>query len=788
MRIRLFLFFMLLASVVWGQDGQDFRKIYQQAEAEYNIGHFTASVNLLNDNIKHFTGTLKVSAYRLLALCYIGEDNVPDAEKNVSMLLNADPYYTVTIHDPARFSDMVEKLKKGGAMLVTASMQAEKVEEAPVPVTLITEDMMKAIGARNLKDVLTAYVPGMSSIENGTDQNVAMRGVYTSEQEKILIMMDGHRLNSYFTNSSAPDYSISLEKVKQIEVLRGPASSLYGNVALTAVVNIITKNGSDVDGMKASYGMGNYGQYKADLIFGKRFTDTDIIGWCSFYQSDGEKVYEDKKDGHGFLPLSGNITLNGFKEYPSLDVGFKFQWKNFYAMYNYQQSKMIPTYSMSVFRAPYSYEKYRSIDGMKPGHGHAINRGELGYKGNLKNVNINAALYIDVEETNYYDVSGDTIPPVSTFPIEGTDESITPTIGCSQSVNTHGYLYGMSVKANYDYSIHGWKGSFLSGIQLDNYNLNDNSIVIGQNYGEIIASYSKEKQVINTGNEISFSGFMQLKQHLGKYLIANAGLRYDYKDRLSGTNIQNVSPRIALIYLRDNWDVKLNYSQSFVDAPYFYRNNTLKSYKGADALSPEYMYSYQLTFSRKFKPIHLTYEGNVYYNHLKDIIYNDASNKDTPYINAGFFKSCGMEHSLHYFTDRIRSDLNLTWQWEIDSKNYTTTGHKINDVPTFMLNWIVSAKVLSKDSHTIWIHTNMNLLSKQTSVISSGLGSSATYKEQTIPTRAVLNCGIDYIGKHLGLSLSSYNVLDSTYLQGGSGVAPIQQTGMWYMATATYKF
>ena len=110
--------------------------------------------------------------------------------------------------------------------------------------------------------MLAAYVPGLNIIDCNDDINIAMRGIYSSTQEKILIMLNGHRLNSYATNTAAPDFSISLENVKQIEVLRGPASSLYGDVALTGVVNIITKQGADVDGVLAKLGVGNYGQIK----------------------------------------------------------------------------------------------------------------------------------------------------------------------------------------------------------------------------------------------------------------------------------------------------------------------------------------------------------------------------------------------------------------------------------------------------------------------------------------------------------------------------------------------
>ncbi|MGX8683635.1 MAG: TonB-dependent receptor plug domain-containing protein, partial [Bacteroidales bacterium] len=72
------------------------------------------------------------------------------AEDYVGKLLAADPYYKA-YNDAPRFADMVERLKGGKTSTIsTASQQAETVEEAPVPVTLITEEMIKMIGARTL--------------------------------------------------------------------------------------------------------------------------------------------------------------------------------------------------------------------------------------------------------------------------------------------------------------------------------------------------------------------------------------------------------------------------------------------------------------------------------------------------------------------------------------------------------------------------------------------------------------------------------------------------------------
>lgn len=125
----------------------------------------------------------------------------------------------------------------------TASRQFEEIEQVPVPISIITQEMIENSGALSLKELIVQYVPGFSNVQDHNEVNFSNRGVYASSQQKVLIMLNGHRLNSRAYSMANPDFSISLDKIKQIEVLRGPASSLYGNVALTAVINIVTKSG-----------------------------------------------------------------------------------------------------------------------------------------------------------------------------------------------------------------------------------------------------------------------------------------------------------------------------------------------------------------------------------------------------------------------------------------------------------------------------------------------------------------------------------------------------------------
>jgi len=166
------------------------RQIYDQAESEYKTGRLEQAVDLLQSNLNNFQGNLRQNAYRLISLCYLAQDSLSQSENYAMLLLKENPYYT-SVQDPIRFEDIINRLKSGTkATIITASNQAESLDEAPVPVTLITEDMINLSGARNLKELLLTFVPGMINVECNEELNIAMRGIYSSGQEKILIMLN----------------------------------------------------------------------------------------------------------------------------------------------------------------------------------------------------------------------------------------------------------------------------------------------------------------------------------------------------------------------------------------------------------------------------------------------------------------------------------------------------------------------------------------------------------------------------------------------------------------------
>lgn len=80
--------------------------------------------------------------------------------------------------------------------VVSASRSYEPLSEVPVPVTIITSDMIKSSGSIDLRDILVMYVPGLTKVEDTDESNIAMHGVFGSNQQKILFMLNGHRLNT----------------------------------------------------------------------------------------------------------------------------------------------------------------------------------------------------------------------------------------------------------------------------------------------------------------------------------------------------------------------------------------------------------------------------------------------------------------------------------------------------------------------------------------------------------------------------------------------------------------
>ena len=783
-RIYLIIYMVAILLQVHAQN-ESMRQVYDQAESEYQIGHIEQAKELLKEKITSFSGNLKVSAYRLLSLCSLSLDETEEAEQYVRLLLQEDPYYSISAQDPLRFADMIEVFKHGQKQTITtASKLAESVEDAPVPVTLITEDMIKMSTARTLQELLFDYVPGINIVE-GEEANFAMRGMFSYSQENVLIMLNGERLNSYCTNSIAPDYRIALNNIKQIEVLRGAASSLYGNVALSAVVNIITKKGSDTDGLKASVGAGSMHTIKGDLMFGKHYINSDLLVWGSFYSSRGYRhdiAGDDPDDGYGIIPIDGYLYTNSYNHKPTYNIGGTYQWRHLNLQFNHYQGKRGHTYCSLIYPSTFDYNNYSTLDGMKPGRSVTSTNARLQYQDTWKDLSWETSLSANFETTMLYNVWGDTLSDSSIVPtIVFLDPSCPPkmTEGAFQTQKWQNYNITGMIKLAYDYDAGKiGKGNILFGAQYDYFDLYYNDFSLGDIYGRVLyTGVNNYSPLIKNNHEYNFSLYTQLKHSFNDHFILNIGLRYDHKDRYVNSAKKVLSPRVALIWKPTNkLAFKASYSRSFVDAPYFYRASSLV-YTGNEDLTPQYLDNIQLTAMVKIPSLHMEYEGNIFYDNVKDII----NLIDYVYTNSGVVKSIGLENTLSYNHKNWNVRGTLYMHTVIDADGLSASGNKFYSVPNLSAH-LQASKMLFRN---FWLMTNFSFSTKNDFkypdyIFLNGQPIGAEVKE--LPSCFLADVGATYRWKFLELNVKCKNIFNHQYRLGGDRV-PVLQEGRSILAT-----
>lgn len=130
-----------------------------------------------------------------------------------------------------------------------ASTEAKTFRDAPAAVYVITETMIRERGYLYLYDALRD-APGFDITWMGGLYGpiLAQHGLDTQENNKLVLMIDGIVDNNLSAGTAQIYMQYSLQNVKRIEILYGPASALYGANAMTGLINIITKTGQDLKG------------------------------------------------------------------------------------------------------------------------------------------------------------------------------------------------------------------------------------------------------------------------------------------------------------------------------------------------------------------------------------------------------------------------------------------------------------------------------------------------------------------------------------------------------------
>lgn len=142
---------------------------------------------------------------------------------------------------PAPFA-LAEDTVRAGDVYVTATRVEKELQQVPMSVTVMTAEDVKRSGARTVGELLED-VPGVQ-IQNDGSQGLKRVSIRGENAFRTLVLIDGQKISEQKSMSGSP-MLIDASRIERIEVIKGPASVLYGSDAIGGVVNIITKKGGE---------------------------------------------------------------------------------------------------------------------------------------------------------------------------------------------------------------------------------------------------------------------------------------------------------------------------------------------------------------------------------------------------------------------------------------------------------------------------------------------------------------------------------------------------------------
>lgn len=178
---------------------------------------------------------------------------------------------------PAEMDDLkdIELLDLEIPIVVTAARHEQRITDVPHAISVITADDIRWSGARSIPDALR-LVPGIDVAElSYGNYAVSARGFHGMRANKLLVLVDGRQLfDSVNGGTMWGFWPFQLEDIERIEVVRGPGGVTWGANAVNGVINVITKQPKDQEGLTFTATGDSCDSYKPHL--GYAFADDKL--------------------------------------------------------------------------------------------------------------------------------------------------------------------------------------------------------------------------------------------------------------------------------------------------------------------------------------------------------------------------------------------------------------------------------------------------------------------------------------------------------------------------------
>ena len=484
-------------------------------------------------------------------------------------------------------------------VVITGTRSATDVRHLSQTVNVVDRAAIEETNRVSLLPLLTEQVPGLFitqrgyagyGVSGGAAGNISMRGM-SGSAARMLILIDGHPNYAGIYGHPIADSYQSL-MTERVEVLRGPASLLYGSDAMAGVINIVTKKPQDGTHAYVHAGYGSFNTAESEFSVNTRQGKLSAVASGSYNRTDGHR---------------DNMNFEQFGGYAKIGYDISDNWN---ASANVDITRFKASQPGPV-NAPL-------IDADQD-----ITRGT-------------SALFI---ENNYKKTSG----AVSFFYSwgdhwinDGYNEGAAPKLfrfvsydemlGASawQSLNL---FEGNRLTLGFDYYRYGGKAN--------------NHFVDGPQAGDDVL------QVDASEDEIA--GYAEMRQMIGDWITLNAGLRVDHHSK-AGTEL--VPQAGAAFHLPANAEVKLSVGKGFrypiIREMFMYPPQNA-------ALKAERLWNYELAFSQTLLDGKLYYGVNLFYLDADNIIITAPNPTAPPPMlnqNSGELKNKGVELQASYLVTK----------------------------------------------------------------------------------------------------------------------------------------
>jgi len=597
-------------------------------------------------------------------------------------------------------------------IVIAAAKHEQLVSDAPSFVTVINADDIQRYGYNTLADALRS-VAGMFVTNDRNYEYLGVRGFLRTGDyiSRVLVMIDGHPMNDnvYSAASIGTELGIDMDMVERIEVVRGPGSALYGTSAIFAVINIITKTGEDLDGLRISPGGGSHEKKVGTLSYGGKYDNgLEVFALGSLMDTKGEELYfEEFKD-----TLSGGNVDNDYDKSYALLGNISFADFVLFARANLRE-KGVPT---AAWEAAFADNRFKTVDkaiAVRAKYTHNID----------DSMNIMGRIYY-----NYDKYEG-------VYPYDDPDYPL-------MKDESTGWWYGSELQLSWEQFE---RNRLMAGFEYKNSPKAEVPVWIDDDDGNLVYEYP----TIDKSHNL-WAFYLQDELKPIEDLSLTLGVHYDHYSTFGGAT----NPRVAAVYKPfEGSAIKLLYGEGF-KAPNIYElYYTMEEMLiiGNEELEPEEVKTYEAGLEQNIGT-NLWGRISVYHNDVEGLITQVETEPDGEFLqfqNIGDAETDGLEVELKGALENgSKGYLNFAYQ---DSKD-KATGEELINVPKLAGNLGVSIAIIRDKVYA--------------SLEGHYLGSRLTKKEG-VEVDPYFIANLTLLSKNLlgnlEISLSIYNIFDEEY-------------------------